>query len=173
MNQKITIVQPKFEWSTDFDPPGFELGSTRTERIRLGSKWTWSWQTFKHRRHDVFHKEGDVSNMICDILYGVPDTSYHRHFIFVWYFIPKGKNVTSYQSLHPCALHSKRYFIPWHFIPVHFIPSALHTKCTSYQIHFIPSPFMPSDEVYGRDRIVCGPFEIMSHKGDFKYTVLP
>ena len=71
------------------------------------------------------------------------------------HFIPKGKNVTSYQSLHPCALHPKRYFIPVHFIPSalhtkplltkwYFIPSALHTKCTSYQatsyqMHFIPS----------------------------------
>ena len=104
MNQKITIMQPLKVHTS----PGFELGSTRTERIWLRSKWTWSWQKFKHRRYDVFHKACDVSNMICDILYGVPDTSYHRHFIFLWHFIPKGKNLTTYQSLHPCALHPKR-----------------------------------------------------------------
>ena len=107
----------------------------------------------------------------------VPDTSYHRQFIFVWHFIPKGENVTSYQSLHPCALNPKRYFIPRHFIPVHFIPSALHqatsyhlvlhtksfhTKCTSfkitsYYVHFIPKKYTvfwlriygPIMEIYG------------------------
>ena len=84
-----------------------------------------------------------------------------RHFIppslhFSGHFIPKGKIVTSYQSLHTKSLHTKRYFIPVtsyqalsyrsHFIPVtsyriisyqplhtsHFIPKSLHTS------HFIP-----------------------------------
>ena len=89
-------------------------------------------------------------------------TSYQVHFILS-HFIPNG---TSYQV---------------HFIPNSLHTKSLHTKCTSYQVtsylvHFIPSAlhikyFIPSDEVYGRDRKICGPFEIMSHKGDFKYTV--
>ena len=64
-----------------------------------------------------------------------------RHFIpqslhFWSHFIPKGKIVTSYQSLHTKSLHTKRYFIP--------VTSyqSLHTKVTSYQSlhtsHFIP-----------------------------------
>ena len=80
-----------------------------------------------------------------------------RHFIpqslhFWSHFIPNGKIVTTYQSLHTKSLHTKRYFIPVtsyqaisyrsHFIPVtsyrsHFIPTtsyqSLHTKVTSYQ----------------------------------------
>ena len=50
----------------------------------------------------------------------VPDTSYHRHFIF---------GVTSYQR-EKLSLHTS------HFIPSHFIQSD-----TSYQSHFIPKHF--------------------------------
>ena len=77
----------------------------------------------------------------------VPDTSYHRHFIF---------QVTSYQR-EKLSLHTS------HFIPSHFIQSdtsyqslhtkpfhtevtsyqSLHTEFTSYRSHFIPSHVIP------------------------------
>ena len=67
----------------------------------------------------------------------VPDTSYHRHFIFFG---------TSYQR-EKMSLHTS------HFIPVHFIPkdTSYHDtsyQCTSYQVHFIPSHFIPSGTSY-------------------------
>ena len=105
--------------------------------------------------------------------------SFHTlsHFIF---------GVTSYpESLHTIVLHTKCTSYQVHFILSHFISCELHTKplyakslhtksfntksfhtkCTSYQVHFIPSAlhtkyFIPSDEVYGRDRKICGPFEL-------------
>ena len=73
-----------------------------------------------------------------------------RHFIppslhFWGHFIPKGKIVTSYQSLHTKSLHTKRYFIPVTSYQSHFMPRPLHTKATSYQslyteCHFISKP---------------------------------
>ena len=90
-----------------------------------------------------------------------------RHFIppslhFSGHFIPKGKIVTSYQSLHTKSLHTKRYFIPVtsyqaisyrsHFIPV-----------TSYRSHFIPSHFIPVTS-YQSDFISATSYQCTSYQ---------